>query len=100
MASTAKDLAKRLGAAAAAAVALSDAELAEERQADAEGEEAHVLRLTLSRALALLHACAAPAQEPATLEPLQTLLTVSAVPAPGNSALSGLILKVPALVSD
>ena len=77
MAATGKDLAKRLGAAVSAVTALSEAELHEERQSEESGEEASVLALALRRVAALLRASGAPAQEPATLKPLQKLLAVS-----------------------
>ena len=76
MASTAKDLAKRLSAAVAAVSALSEAELQEERSSEEEGEEASVLRLALLRVLAMLRASAAPAEEAATLNSAQKLLVV------------------------
>ena len=77
MAATGRDLAKRLAAAVSAVTALSEAELREERQSEESGEEASVLQLALRRVAALLHASGAPAQEPATLKPLQKLLAVS-----------------------
>ena len=77
MAATGKDLAKRLAAAVSALTALSEAELREERQSEESGEEASVLALALRRVAALLRASGAPAQEPATLKPLQKLLAVS-----------------------
>lgn len=77
MAATGKDLAKRLAAAVSAVTALSEAELREERQSEESGEEASVLALALRRVAALLRASGAPAQEPATLKPLQKLLAVS-----------------------
>ena len=77
MASTAKDLAGRLSAAVAAVAGLSDAELAEEHASEAEGEEAHVLRLALTRALSLLQACPAPSEEASLmLKALHKLLAV------------------------
>ena len=77
VASTAKDLAGRLGAAVAAVAGLSDAELAEEHASEAEGEEAHVLRLALARALSLLQACPAPSEEASLmLKALHKLLAV------------------------
>lgn len=78
VASTAKDLAKRLATAVAAVGGLSEAELQEERSSEEEGEEASVLRLALLRVLATLRASAAPAEEAATLKSTQKLLAVSA----------------------
>jgi hypothetical protein len=77
MAAAARDLAKRLAAAVGAVTALSEAELREERQSEESGEEASVLALALRRVAAMLRASGAPAQEPATLKPLQKLLAVS-----------------------
>ena len=79
MASTAKDLAKRLSSAVADVAALSEAELQEERSSKEEGEEVSVLRLALLRVLAMLHASAAPAEEPGTLKAIQKLLAVRAL---------------------
>lgn len=79
MASTAKDLAKRLISAVADVAALSEAELQEERSSEEEGEEVSVLRLALLRVLAMLHASAAPAEEPGTLKSIQKLLAVRAL---------------------
>ena len=77
VASSAKDLAGRLGAAVAAVAGLSDAELAEEHASEAEGEEAHVLRLALGRALSLLQACPAPSEQASSmLKALHKLLAV------------------------
>ena len=76
MASTAKDLAKRLSTAVAAVCALSEAELQEERSSEEEGEETSVLRLALLRVLAMLRTSAAPAKEAATLKSTQKLLAV------------------------
>ena len=76
MASTAKDLAKRLSTAVAAVCALSEAELQEERSSEEEGEETSVLRLALLRVLAMLRTSAAPAEEAATLKSTQKLLAV------------------------
>lgn len=78
LASTAKDLAKRLAAAVNGVMALSEAELLEERGSQEEGEEASVLRLALLRVLAMLRASAAPAEEAATLKSTQKLLAVCA----------------------
>ena len=76
MASTARDLAACLSAAVAAVAGLSNAELAEEHASEAEGEEAHVLRLALARALSLLQACAAPSEEASMLKATHKLLAV------------------------
>ena len=76
MASTARDLAGRLGAAVAAVAGMSDAELAEEHASEAEGEEAHVLHLALARALSMLQACAAPSEEAPMCKALHQLLAV------------------------
>ena len=77
MASTAKDLAGRLGVAVAAVAGMSDAELAEEHASEAEGEEAHVLQLALARAVSLLRACPAPSEQASLmLKALHKLLAV------------------------